>query len=284
MRDDKDRSSKWLIEHHGDSIVRLAGITGFRAWRPAQPEVVQPRQLPDGLLELFFPDRAEPDPTIVEITTYADRRDAEQVLRDALLVFADRRVPPEVITLVLRPHGTFRLSGAEQLTSRHGTLAIGFRWRVVELWTLPAADLLTAGDLGVVPWLPLMQFAGAPEVLIQQCRERIDAQARPEEKANLLAVTQVMTRLRYNDPGLLALLGGSRVMIESPLIEELMAQSWQDAFHQAIVGSLESRFGSVPPDVAAAIRLIADKHKLAELNRVAATCHDLEAFRAAIRA
>ena len=47
-----DKSSKWLIQHHGDSILRLAGITGIAAWRPAQAEVVQPRQLPDGLLKV----------------------------------------------------------------------------------------------------------------------------------------------------------------------------------------------------------------------------------------
>ena len=47
-----DKSSKWLIQHHGDSILRLAGIEKIAAWRPAQAEVVQPSQLPDGLLEV----------------------------------------------------------------------------------------------------------------------------------------------------------------------------------------------------------------------------------------
>jgi len=43
-----DRSSKWLIQHHGDSMLRLAGVKNIQAWRPAQAEVVQPRRLPDG--------------------------------------------------------------------------------------------------------------------------------------------------------------------------------------------------------------------------------------------
>jgi len=43
-----DRSSKWLIQHHGDSMLRLAGVKNTQAWRPAQAEVVQPRRLPDG--------------------------------------------------------------------------------------------------------------------------------------------------------------------------------------------------------------------------------------------
>ena len=27
------RSSKWLIEHHGDALLRLAGVKGLRSWR-----------------------------------------------------------------------------------------------------------------------------------------------------------------------------------------------------------------------------------------------------------
>jgi hypothetical protein len=46
-----DRSGKWLIEHHGDSILRLAGIRRIVDWRPVPGEVVQPLQLPDGLLD-----------------------------------------------------------------------------------------------------------------------------------------------------------------------------------------------------------------------------------------
>jgi hypothetical protein len=151
---------------------------------------------------------------------------------------------------------------------------------VVELWTLAAEDLLAANDVGLIPWVPLTQYAGPPEVLVQQCRERIDRQARPEEHANLLPVTQVMTRLRYNDPQLLTLLGGSRVMIESPLIQELMAKSAAEALQKAIVALLGERFGAVPEDVAAALRLVMDEDKLRDLNTHAARCPDLSAFRA----
>jgi len=47
-----DRSSKWLIQHHGGSILRLVGAPEVVSWRPLQAEVVQPGQLPDGLLEV----------------------------------------------------------------------------------------------------------------------------------------------------------------------------------------------------------------------------------------
>ena len=46
-----DKSGKRLIQHHGDSMLRLAKIDSILAWRPVQAEVVHPRQWPDGPLE-----------------------------------------------------------------------------------------------------------------------------------------------------------------------------------------------------------------------------------------
>ena len=283
MRDDKDRSGSSLIDHHGDSILHIGGVHGFRAWRAAQTDLVQPRQVPDGLLEVFFPDRDAPDPFLVEIATYPDRRVEDQMLRDALAVMLDRRAVPEVITLVLHPHGAFRLTGTQRQVSRHGTAEIAFQRRVVELWTLSAVDLLAANDVGLIPWLPLAQFDGPPEVLLQQCRERIDQHAPPEEHANLLAVTQVMTRLRYNDQRLLTILGGSRIMIESPLLQELMAQTRQETMQRDIVEALESRFGAVPQDLSAELRTVLDEQRLHELLRFAVLCPDTDSFRARLR-
>ena len=89
-----DRSSKWLIKHHGNLILYLGKIRDIEEWRAGQAEVVQPRQLPDGLLEVSFADRDIPDLFLVEISTYPDRGIEEEVLRDAMLVFLDRRVVP----------------------------------------------------------------------------------------------------------------------------------------------------------------------------------------------
>lgn len=44
MREDKDNSAKWLIEHHGDAILRLGGIRGFSSWRAAQSERAHPKE------------------------------------------------------------------------------------------------------------------------------------------------------------------------------------------------------------------------------------------------
>ncbi len=87
---------------------------------------------------------------------------------------------------------------------------------------MPARQLLDANDIGLVPWVPLTRFRERPEVVLQECRRRIDEQAPANERANFLAVTQVMSRLRYNSLNLMALFGGRQAMIESPLIQELL--------------------------------------------------------------
>ena len=43
-------------------------------------------------------------------------------------------------------------------------------WKVVELWNVPAEGLLLAGDVGLIPWVPLAKFDGPPEPVFRQCR------------------------------------------------------------------------------------------------------------------
>ena len=276
MHDDYDRSSKWLIHHRGDSILRLGGVRSIQSWRPRPAEVVQPRQLPDGLLEVQLQDQDEMDLYLVEIATYPEERLLEQVVRGTMLVYLDRHVLPEALTVILRPRGNFQIAGSRELVSRQGWTRVLTNWRVVELWTLPAAELLAANDVGLIPWVPLTHFEGPPEPILQQCRELIDRHAPPEERANLLAVSQVLTRLRYNDQQLLSIFGGSRIMIESPLIQELFA----DRLHKLITRILTERFGPVPQDVATALQTVQEEQRLDNLVIWADRCPDLQAFRA----
>jgi hypothetical protein len=115
-------------------------------------------------------------------------------------------------------------------------------------------------------------------VLLRACRERIDRLAAADEHANLLAVAQVLARLRYNDPGLLSIFGGSQAMIESPLIQELRQEFMAQRGHKDIVGVLEERFGSVPQDLITALGAIQEDERLDQLLRWAVRCPDLEAF------
>ena len=197
MHDDYDRGSKWLIQHRGDAILRLGGVRNIRAWRSLQSEVVQPKQMPDGVLEVEVEGQTEPDLYVIEIATYPESRNPEQLLRDTAMVYLARRVLPEVMVLVLRPKGKKRVVSTQKLTSRQGWTHWQASVRVVELWKVLAEELLATNDVGLVPWVPLTNFEGPPEAILQKCRERIDELAPPEEKVNFLAVSQIMTKLRY---------------------------------------------------------------------------------------
>ncbi|HEV3237978.1 MAG TPA: hypothetical protein VGZ25_13385, partial [Gemmataceae bacterium] len=156
-----DKSSKWLIQHHGDSILRLAGLTNVSFWRPLQAEVVQPRRLPDGLLEVRLAGETEADLFLLELATYPDRRVAEQIVRDTMLVYLDRGVLPETLVVVLCPKGNARVEEEVELRSPRGWTRNLTGIRVVELWTLPSTDLLALGDPGLVPWVPLTNHQGS---------------------------------------------------------------------------------------------------------------------------
>ena len=115
-----DKSSQWLIQHHGDSILRLAGETGIVSWRPLPPEQVQPRRIPDGLLEVILEGEAEPNLYLVEIESRPDRRKMEALTEDLLLTYLGRKVVPEVVALFLsRGEGT-RVPPRQLLLSRRG--------------------------------------------------------------------------------------------------------------------------------------------------------------------
>src|SRR5437868_5960382 len=149
-----DRSSKWLIQHHGDALLRLAGIHDVVSWRPLQAELVQPTQLPDGLLEAQLAGEPEPDLFVVEIATYPEDRLIEQLHHDAMLVHLNRRTVAEVVAFILHPKGTKPTPSGITLTSRRGWTVLQARWRIVQLWKLPAEELLATNEPGVIPWVP----------------------------------------------------------------------------------------------------------------------------------
>lgn len=269
-----DRSGKWLIEHHGDSILRLAGIRRIADWRPVPGEVVQPRQLPDGMLDVLLRGRKKFIPFVLELATYPEKRLIRQLVRNAMLVYLDREVFPEIIAVILRPKGRKPIPTETEIVSPLDGSRCRLQWRVVKLWEVPSDELLKAGDVGLVPWVPLTDFSETPSQVIEECRRRIDAEATDNEHQNLLAVTQVLMRLRYNARNLFRIMGGEQSMIESPLIDELIAKTRTDD----ILDSLESRFGSRPDDLADELRSLREP-ELKALNRFAAVCPDLESFR-----
>ncbi len=251
---------------------------------------MQPKQLPDGILEVRFAGQKTWDRFLIEIATYPDLRVSEQMMRDTALVYLDQHRLPEVVTLVLCPRGNQGVTGAATHRSRLGWTSWSLNWRVVNLWEEPAERLLALNDVGLVPWVPLTEFAGSGETLLNECRRRIEEQADPKDQGNLLAVTQILGRLRFDHEMLAAIFQESNVMIESPFIDELLADpkvfQRSPLFHkarlesqQALQRALTLHFQRIPKGVIAAIKKVATLEELTALWEWAATCSSLADFR-----
>lgn len=289
MRGEKDRSSKFLLQHYGALILRgFAGIQRpIRSWRALQPEVVQPKQIPDGLLEVLFEGETVPDRFLVEIATYPEERVSEQVLRGAALMYLEGRRLPEVFTLVLAPQGRAEVSGRHQVQSRLGLTSWDIRWKVVNLWEVPAEGLLQLNDVGLVPWIPLTHFEGEPEPVLRECRRRIDAHPDEHERGNLLAVCQILGRLRYDLPTLRRLFWENRDMIESPFFDEILAdpevinlsRAHLQTLREMTFRILRARFQSLPEDVEKKLQEVRDAARLEGFIESAALCTSLDDFR-----
>jgi hypothetical protein len=74
------------------------------------------------------------------------------------------------------------------------------------------------------------------------------------------------------------ILGGKKIMIESPLIQEIVAEAEARARQRDLVGFLEARFGRLPAETVAMIESVWDEAKLAELVTWSAQCECLENF------
>jgi hypothetical protein len=95
--------------------------------------------------------------------------------------------------------------------------------KTVELWTLPAEKFLAEADVGIVPWVPLMKWDGAPEAILERCAERIEREAQPKYRTDLQVVSQVLAELKYPSLDLVSFFGGDKAMIDSLLINRVRA-------------------------------------------------------------
>ncbi len=277
---EREKGSKWLIGFHADALVRLAGIRRIASWKAVQAEPVEPRRLPDRLIEVRRRGRPEPILVALEVSTYPYTRLAKQAADDALLIYLVRGVLPEVVTLILRPRGRKPVPREFVIRSEEGTTTIRVEWKVIELWKVPAAELLAAGDIGLIPLVPLSLLDRPLEAILDEYRERIDRDAPADELENLLAVTHILAGLEYNDPRLFKRLGGTKAMLKSgsPLIQEIIEEATEAGRRDDIITILVARFGPEARALRAALKTVGDA-RLKELLALAATCPDLASFR-----
>ncbi len=123
-----------------------------------------------------------------------------------------------------------------------------------------------------------MQFDGPPERVLERCAERIEREADPQHRTDLLVIAQVMAGLRFPGLDLLSIFGGQKTMIESPLIQKVIAEKLQET----ILEVLKDRFDTVPREMTKLLRVEMNEKKLKKLVVLAGKCANLEAFRDAL--
>jgi hypothetical protein len=110
VRNRYDASSKWLIETFAEELLLLAGVKPGVRVKPLPNELVQSRQVPDGLVEVTFPNQPKPVLHLIEVNTYSYAVAASELLDDILLTYLDRHVIPEVIAITLHDRGRVRVA------------------------------------------------------------------------------------------------------------------------------------------------------------------------------
>ena len=271
----KDKSERWLLQHQAGSILRLAGISGFTTWTVEESSLIAPRRLPDGLVNVNFPDREKPVPVLIEIESYANKDAERQMFEDLLLARLELGVIPEGICVVLQPKGRVRVREKMVATSTLGTSEVLATWKVVEVWNLKAEDLLAQNDLGLLPLVPLAKITGPAEPILQECRERIDLLA-PQQRAEAYrVVTQLLASMVHPTALLKRIFLGGKPMIETPILFELEAEYTQ----RTILRFLRSRFSRIPKDVRAEMLKVYNLKSLDTLTDYGATCKTLSDFR-----
>ena len=282
-----DKSGKWLIQHHGDSVLRLAGIDDVESWTPLQTEEVQPRRIGDGFLEVLRRGRSHASLYLIEFATRPEERVQKQLADGAMLAHLDRGELPEVLCIVLSWQGRRSVPKTLAVTSRDGHTRLRMSWTVIELWKVPARALLDTDDVGLALWIPLCDPGDSPRPILERCRDLIDRKAPPGEHENLLVVTSILAGLRYTKAELFPLLGDPRMIVESPLLKEILEdvrqESRQEGHHDLILRLLAKRFGPVPDQLVERVRGVRDEGRLQQLFDLADDCHDLAAFEAGLR-
>jgi hypothetical protein len=277
-RGEKDSATNWLTQHHASAIVRMLGVSDFRSCRPAHARITLPQTIPDGLLEVKLRKSKSPLPLLVEWEAYPSKETEAQLVKDMDLAEIALGMLPDTVVIILSPKGTAQTKQRSQ-KSALGWSERHHQWRVLEMSAISDAELLALNEVGLMPLLPLTKSEQKPETLLQQCKERIDQHAPADEQATLLTLTAIFARMRYaRAEEWLNLLGGEKMLSQSPLYQKWMAANSCENKHEDIVSVLEARFGTVPEELAAEIRTVTDLEHLKRGIKVAARCTSLKDF------
>ena len=127
--------------------------------------------------------------------------------------------------------------------------------------------------------IPLTRYDGPPEVLLQQCHDRIVQNAPPDKALPLLVVSTIFASMATADRTLWDIILEKATMIDAPLLRAVRKEGRLENARSYILDVLAARFGVVTEDVRAGINVIADESRLREFALYLVTCPDYASFR-----
>ena len=149
-----------------------------------------------------------------------------------------------------------------------------FRYQVVRLWQIPAAQLL-AGGLGLLPLAPLgaVSEAALPGV-IRQMQQRLEQEVSPAKAQVLWATTYILMGLRYPEELITQLLRGVRTMKESVTYQAILREGREEGLKEGALAEVKKvllrqgrkRFGPPAKATKAALQAITSLPRLERLS------------------
>jgi predicted transposase YdaD len=189
-------------------------------------------------------------------------------LRYAILARCRHGLPVQTIFVLPRPEAdgdAFTGTLEEELPD--GTKYLLFRYNVVRVWELPAAQIL-AGDVATLPLAPISQVSDEElPAVIRRIDERIEDEASPGEAADLWMATALLLGLVHSGEIIKTLLQGANRMKESATYQMILEEGRLQEARQTLQWLGLERFGPASPEIEAKIESIASLDQLHTLTR-----------------
>jgi predicted transposase YdaD len=199
-------------------------------------------------------------------------------------------LPVQSIIVLMRPAADGpRITGLLEDHLPDGTRYHEFRYNVVRVWELPAAEIL-ARDVYLLPLAPVSRVDDSelPD-LIRRMDERIERELTPSEAPEIWSATYLLMGLVHKDTFVKALLQGVRHMQESSTYQAILREGREEGIQQGIERGIEQgiergvergkteeasklllktgnkRFGPPDPRIVAIIESITELNRLEDL-------------------
>lgn len=195
MAGEYDATAKFLVQNFPRDCLSLLGHQALGDVQVIESDLSTVAAEADKVLHVSGP---VPHLVHLEFQASADPRMGLRLLRYNVMLQHEHGLPVSSALVLLRPSADgSSMRGTWQMDAPDGHGRIRFRYRVIQIWSLPVQRLLE-GPLGTVPLAPLASF---PEEqlsdVVRATRRRIEQELSAPEAQTMDMVTFILMGLRY---------------------------------------------------------------------------------------